>query len=77
MWEHASGRGSQTWPYREGDLPRPKTLTPQEELTLAAGDATAPEALIPLLAGSDAVISAMTFRSSDPGTLIDAVRRSG
>jgi uncharacterized protein len=52
-------------------------LQPRAGLSLVAGDVNAPEALAPLLAGHEAIISAVTFRNSDPLKLIDAVRRSG
>jgi uncharacterized protein len=52
-------------------------LQPQQNLRLVDGDVNAPEALAPLLAGHDVVVSSVMFAASDPARLIDAVRRSG
>jgi uncharacterized protein len=52
-------------------------LTAQRGLTLLNGDANAPGALAPLLAGNAAVVSALRFQLSDPAQLIGAVRESG
>ena len=46
-------------------------------ITPVAGDAGDPAALAPLLAGHDAVVSAVMFHASDPEKLIGAVRASG
>jgi putative NADH-flavin reductase len=55
----------------------PAALTPRDGLTVAVGDAQDPATLAPLLAGHDAVVSALRFIGSDPAALFDAVRRSG
>jgi len=55
----------------------PTKLASQPGLVLKAGDATQPTQLAPLLAGHDAVISAMRFQSSDPKALIAAVKQAG
>ncbi|HEV7776508.1 MAG TPA: NAD(P)-dependent oxidoreductase [Luteibacter sp.] len=55
----------------------PSKLSPRDGLGLVAGDANAPEALAPLLAGHDAVISSIHFTVTDPHKLIGAVRHSG
>lgn len=46
-------------------------------LTVKAGDANDGESLALLLAGHDAVVSAVMFLMSDAGTLIGAVKRAG
>ncbi|MBP2299433.1 NAD(P)-dependent oxidoreductase [Azospirillum picis] len=46
-------------------------------LTVKAGDANKGETLVPLLAGHDAVVSAVMFLMSDAETLIGAVKRAG
>lgn len=46
-------------------------------VTPVAGDAGDPAALAPLLAGHDAVVSAVMFHSTDPAKLIGAVRTAG
>ncbi|ALG71015.1 3-beta hydroxysteroid dehydrogenase [Azospirillum thiophilum] len=46
-------------------------------LTVEAGDANDGESLALLLAGHDAVVSAVMFLMSDAGTLIGAVKRAG
>lgn len=46
-------------------------------VTAVKGDAMDKDALAPLLSGHDAVVSAVNFVSSDPKTLIEAVRASG
>jgi putative NADH-flavin reductase len=46
-------------------------------VTPAKGDADHPEALAGVLAGHDAVVSAVHFSASDPDKLIAAVRASG
>ena len=48
----------------------------QPNLTVAQADATMPSQLSRLLAGNDALVSASRFRTSDPTTLLDAVKRS-
>lgn len=48
----------------------------RENLLLIKGDANQPQELAPLLAGHDAVVSAVQFTGSSPDLLIDAVRRS-
>jgi len=52
-------------------------LTPRTGLSAVVGDVTKPDALLPLLAGHDAIISSLRFQSSDPKLLIELVRRSG
>jgi putative NADH-flavin reductase len=51
-------------------------VTPQPNLTIAKSDATVPSQLSQLLAGSDAVVSASRFRTSDPTALLEAVKLS-
>lgn len=46
-------------------------------LRLEAADVNQPEALAPLLSGHDAVISASRFVSTDPATVISAVKKAG
>ena len=46
-------------------------------VSIKAADANRPEQLAPLLASHDAVISATTFVSSNPKTLIASVKQSG
>jgi putative NADH-flavin reductase len=53
------------------------TIAPRPNLTVHAGDIRQPETLAPLLAGHDAVVSAVRFVDTDPATLIGAVERSG
>ena len=55
----------------------PAKLAARDGLTAVAGDAGQPAALAPLLAGHDAIVSAVAFRQSEPAKLIEAVRRSG
>jgi putative NADH-flavin reductase len=52
-------------------------LTPRTGLSPTAGDVTKPDALVPLLKGHDAIISALRFTGVDPQQLIDLARRSG
>nr|WP_294865924.1 NAD(P)-dependent oxidoreductase [uncultured Pseudogulbenkiania sp.] len=52
-------------------------VAPGAGVTLKQGDATDPAALAPLLAGHDAVISAAMFLSSNPDSLISAVKQAG
>ncbi|MEO8845214.1 MAG: NAD(P)-dependent oxidoreductase [Kofleriaceae bacterium] len=49
---------------------------PREGVIFKQADAANPDALGAAVAGSDAVISALRFVTSDPDTLLDAVRRS-
>jgi putative NADH-flavin reductase len=51
-------------------------VTPEPNLILKAVDANAPEQMTPLIIGSDAVVSATRFRTSDPESLLEAVRAS-
>jgi putative NADH-flavin reductase len=51
-------------------------LTPQPNLTLGTVDANAPGQITPLILGSDAVVSATRFRTSNPETLLEAVHAS-
>jgi putative NADH-flavin reductase len=46
-------------------------------MSATLGDVTRPDALLPLLKGHDAIISALHFQGTDPQQLIDLVRRSG
>ncbi|OHT20423.1 NAD(P)-dependent oxidoreductase [Edaphosphingomonas haloaromaticamans] len=46
-------------------------------VTAVAGDANDAAGLAPLIAGHDAVVSAVMFLNSDPAILVDAVRRAG
>jgi putative NADH-flavin reductase len=55
----------------------PTRVAPRPGLRLAAGDATQPAALAPLLAGHDAVISATKAETADPAALLAAVRAAG
>lgn len=52
-------------------------LQPQPGLTAEQGDVNDKEGLARLLANHDAVISAVTFESMNPRTLIDAVKKAG
>lgn len=52
-------------------------LQPQPGLTAERGDVNDEEGLAHLLAGHDAVVSAVTFASVNPRTLIDAVKKAG
>jgi uncharacterized protein len=52
-------------------------LTPRTGLSLATGDVTKPDQLIPLLKGHDAIISSLRFQSTEPQQLIELIRRSG
>ena len=49
----------------------------KQGLRLEAADVNQGEALAPLLAGHDAVISASRFVSTDPGAVISAVKKAG
>ena len=52
-------------------------LASQPQLVLKHGDATQPAQLAPLLAGHDAVLSALKFATSDAAALIAAVKQAG
>jgi len=52
-------------------------VEPRPNLTVRRGDAADPDALAKLLAGHDAVVSALRFAGTDPHALIDIVKRSG
>jgi len=54
----------------------PEKIAAQANVTPKKGDLYDPN-LSPLLAGHDAVVSAVHFLDSDPDTLIEAVRKSG
>jgi putative NADH-flavin reductase len=53
------------------------TLAPRPGLVLKNADAGQPAQLAPLLAGHDAVISALKFATTDAATLIAAVKQAG
>ena len=55
----------------------PEKLSKHTNVTAKRGDVFDPEGLAALLAGHDAVISAVHFTASDPAKLIDAVKRAG
>lgn len=55
----------------------PSKVPSKTNLSVVAGDANTAGDLAPKLAGHDAVISTVGFRTSDPDLLIDAVRASG
>ena len=55
----------------------PSRIAALPGVTAKAGDVYDADALAALLAGHDAVISAVHFVASDPRLLIDAVKRSG
>ena len=55
----------------------PSRLTSRTGMSATLGDVTKPDALLPLLKGHDAIISALRFQGTDPQQLIDLVRRSG
>ena len=52
-------------------------LASQPQLVLKHGDANQPAQLAPLLAGHDAVLSALKFATSDAAALIAAVKQAG
>ena len=52
-------------------------LASQPHLVLKQGDANQPAQLAPLLAGHDAVLSALKFATSDAALLIAAVKQAG
>ncbi len=54
----------------------PEKLAPGPGLTLVRGDLRQPEEMVRLLAGHDAVISAVLFQAADPEQIISAVKRS-
>ena len=56
---------------------RPEEIEAREGVTAVAGDVFDQQALAGLLAGHDAVVSAVPFRASDPAILIAAVRAAG
>ncbi|EIL97730.1 3-beta hydroxysteroid dehydrogenase [Rhodanobacter thiooxydans] len=49
----------------------------QPQLVLKRGDANQPAQLVPLLAGHDAVFSALKFATTDAASLIAAVKQAG
>jgi putative NADH-flavin reductase len=55
----------------------PEAITASPRVTTAKGDVNEPVALAKVLAGHDAVISAVPFRNTNPEMLIGAVRSSG
>jgi putative NADH-flavin reductase len=55
----------------------PDKLTSRTGLSVAKGDITQPELVLPLLKGHDAIVSSLRFQSTDPQQLIDLVRKSG
>ena len=55
----------------------PSKLPARTGMSATTGDVTNPDALLPLLKGHDAIISALRFQGTDPRQLIDLVRRSG
>lgn len=55
----------------------PEAIAAGPRVTAAKGDVNEAPALVKLLAGHDAIISAVPFRNTDPDTLIGAVRASG
>lgn len=55
----------------------PAKVEAAPNLTVKAGDANNAETLAPLLAGHDAVVSAVMFLDSDPESLIGAAKSSG
>jgi putative NADH-flavin reductase len=55
----------------------PAKIPAQPGVTAVRGDAADGAGLATLLAGHDAVVSALRFLDSDPATLIDAVRAAG
>src|SRR6185312_15585501 len=52
-------------------------LSKRPGLVTTPGDVSNPDALLPILKGHDAIISALRFSTTDPQQLIDLVRRSG
>ena len=55
----------------------PEAIRTGPQVTAVRGDVNDPDALAKVLAGHDAVISAVPFRNTDPDVLIGAVRASG
>ena len=55
----------------------PSKVASLPNVTAASGDIAAPEALVEILKGHDAVISSVHFSASDPDKLIAAVKTSG
>jgi uncharacterized protein len=60
-----------------GIVRHPEKLRAQAGLTATRGDANDAAGLARLLAGHDAVISAVTFQSADPRRVIGAVKEAG
>jgi len=60
-----------------GIVRHPEKLPVREGLTAKRGDVNDEAGLARLLAGHDAVISAVRFQSANPQSLIDAVKRAG
>src|SRR5450755_4660677 len=56
---------------------RISAMDPRPGVTVKQGDATQPTILAPLLAGSDAVLSASQFQTSDANALITSVKKAG
>src|SRR5690606_13752694 len=52
----------------------PESIPAGPRVTAVKGDVNEPDALAKLLAGHDAIISAVPFRNTDPEALIGAVR---
>jgi len=55
----------------------PESIAAGPRVTAVKGDVNEPDALAKVLAGHDAIISAVPFRNTVPDTLIGAVRASG
>jgi len=60
-----------------GIIRHPEKLPAQAGLTPKRGEVNDEAGLVQLLAGHDAVISAVKFQSTDPRSLIGAVKRAG
>ena len=60
-----------------GIVPSPEKLQPRNGLTAKRGDVNDEVGLTPLLAGHDAVISAVKFQNMTPQILIGAVKKAG
>ena len=60
-----------------GVVRRPEKLPPRDGLTAKRGDINDEAGLPSLLAGHDAIISAVRFESTNPRSLIGAVKRAG
>ncbi|AWN55193.1 NAD(P)-dependent oxidoreductase [Methylobacterium sp. 17Sr1-1] len=63
--------------HRVTAISRNPTKAPSPQVEAVAGDVREPEGLSRLLAGHDAVVSAVRFGDTDPQALIGAVRGSG